>query len=72
MSTRNIWASTQDFDVAYAQNALIKAHADISSKVRDLNFSLSLHLHPNFMYASREGSGKSVHMHRLARASTAR
>ena len=55
MSTNKIWASTQDFGVAYAQIALIKAHADVFSKVRDLNFGLSLHLHSNFMYASREG-----------------
>ena len=31
---------------------------------RGLNFGLSLHLY--FMYASREGSGKSVHVSRLA------
>ena len=31
-----------------------------------LNFGPSFHLHPYFMHASRDGSGKSVLMHRLA------
>ena len=41
---------------------LIKAHAEVSSEARGLNFCLSLHLHPYFMYASSEGSGGSAHM----------
>ena len=32
---------------------LIKAHADVSIKARDLNIGLSLHLHTYFVYASR-------------------
>ena len=37
----------------------INAHASISSGDRGLNFGLGLHLHPYFVHASREGSGKS-------------
>ena len=33
---------------------------DISSRAKSLNFSRSLHLHPNFVYVSREGSGKTA------------
>ena len=52
--------------IAYAQMYLINAHSDVSSKVRGLSFVLSHHLHRYFVYASSEGSGESVHMHRLA------
>ena len=41
---------------------LIKAHAEVSSEARGLNFCQSLHLHPYFMYASSAGSGGSAHM----------
>ena len=44
---------------------LINAHADATREARGLKFGLSLHLHPYFVYASTEGSGESVHMHRL-------
>ena len=41
---------------------------DVSSGGRGLNFSLGLHIHQYFVYSSSEGSGESVHLHRLARA----
>ena len=41
---------------------LINAHADIFSIARSLNFGLSLHLHPFFVYASSEGFGESAHI----------
>ena len=50
--------------ITYAQRPLINAHADVSSRARNLNLSLSLHLHPYFEYASSQGSDE--HMHRLA------
>ena len=37
-------------------------HADISRVANGLNFGLSLHLHPYFVYASREGTGESAHI----------
>ena len=46
----------------YAQKPPINAHADISSEVTCLTFGLSLHLHPYFLYASREGLPKSEHL----------
>ena len=58
--------------IAYAQTPPINARADVSSETRGLNFGLSLHLQPCFVYASREGSGESAHMRRLARSFTAR
>ena len=51
--------------IAYAQMPLINALADISSKARCLNFTLSLSLHSYFVYASSEGSDESGHMRRL-------
>ena len=45
----------------FQQIPLINADTDISSKVRGLNFGLSLHLHPYFLNASSKGSGKSVY-----------
>ena len=60
----NNWAIARDFDImAYAQMSLINVNADVSSKVRGLKFSFSLHLHPNFVYASSIGSGESAHVH---------
>ena len=52
--------------IAYAQMYLINAHSDVSNKAKGLSFVLSHHLQPYFVYASSEGSGESVHMHRLA------
>ena len=37
-----------------------------ASKARDPDFGLSLYLHLNIMYESREGFGESVHMTRLS------
>ena len=36
----------------------LNAHAVVSSGARGLNFGLSIHPHPYFVYASNEGSGK--------------
>ena len=44
----------------------INAHADLSSKKRNLNFGPRLYLHPNLMHASSKGSGELGHMQRLA------
>ena len=46
------------------QIPLTNALADTFSKTigDGLNFGLSLHLHPYFLYASSKGYGKSVHM----------
>ena len=52
--------------IAYAQKPPLDAHADIFSRTRGLNFGLSLHLHSNFVYASKEGSSESTHLRRLA------
>ena len=43
-----------------------KRPCDICSNARDPNFKPINHLHPYFVYASSEGSGESVQMHRLA------
>ena len=45
--------------ITYAQKPVVIVHADVFSKARGLNFSLSFHLHSYFVYASREGSNKS-------------
>ena len=58
--------------IAYVQMPLINAHAVVSSGARGLNFGLSLHLHPYFVYASSKGSGKSAHKGRLTEAFAAR
>ena len=39
-----------------------QAHTDVSSKIKGLQFGLSLHLHPYFVYGSSEGSDESAHM----------
>ena len=55
--------------ITYAQMPLINSHADISRRANGrLNFSLSLYLHPYFVYESSEGSGESAHLCRLTRA----
>ena len=43
---------------AYTQTHPLNAHADISSGTRGLNCGLSLHLHPNLVFLSRESSGE--------------
>ena len=42
--------------------ALINAHIDMLSGIRGSMFGLSLHLHPNCVYASNESSVESAHM----------
>ena len=54
--------------MAYGQMSPFNAFADESSMARYLNFGQRLHLHPNFVYTSREGSGESAHSCRLTRA----
>ena len=49
----------------------LKDHTDVSRGTRGLNCSLGLHLHPYFVYESREGSGEIAHWHPLANALTA-
>ena len=59
----NIW--TRLFVVWYlliCSNASNKFDADLSSRDCGLNFGLSLHLHPYFVYASSGSSGKSAHL----------
>ena len=57
-----IWTDTNKILVfnTCAQKPHLNAHADITSGARDLNFDLSLHLHPYFVYASSKGSGESA------------
>ena len=52
--------------IAYAQMPLINAHSDVSSKAGGLNFGLSLLLYQYLVYMSREDSGESAHISRLA------
>ena len=52
--------------IAYAQIFHINDHSDISRVARGLNFGLSPHLHPYFVYTSSEGSGESANLRRLA------
>ena len=40
-----------------------ETHPDEFSGAKGLNFSLSLHLHPHFVYASREYFDESAHLH---------
>ena len=58
-------ASARDFGT-YRMCAIINDHADVAGKARDLNFCMSLYLHPYFVFASSEGFGESVPMGRLA------
>ena len=46
---------------ALAHPTPIYAYAYASSGTRGLNVCLNLHLHPDFVYWSSEGSGESVH-----------
>ena len=52
--------------IAYAQMSLINVRANLSSGAKGPIFGMSLHLQPYFAYVSSEGSGESVHVHRLA------
>ena len=51
--------------IEYEQMPSCNYHAGVPSGARGLKFALSLHLHPFVMYASSEGSGETVRMHRL-------
>ena len=42
--------------ITYAQKTPLNTHTDISSLTRGLFLSLSLHLQPYFVYASKEDS----------------
>ena len=46
---------------AYAEKPPSNTHAYISSGAKGLNFGLSLHLHPYFVYASSKSSSESAH-----------
>ena len=50
----------------FSHMPLVNTHADVSSEARDLNFGLSSHLHPYFVYVSSQGSGESGPMPTLA------
>ena len=43
-------------DFLYVQKPSLNAHAEDFSGAKCLNFNLSIHLHPYFVYVSREGS----------------
>ena len=45
---------------------ITNAYDDLSNKTRGLNLGMSLYLYPYSEYPSREGSGESVYMPRLA------
>ena len=51
---------------SHPQKLPINAHADICGGARGVNFGESLHLYPCLVYASSDGSGEPVHLHRLA------
>ena len=53
--------------IAFAQEPLFDAHADIPSGAIGLIFGLNLHLHTYFLYVSSKGSVESAYLHRLAR-----
>ena len=52
--------------IANVQKIPLTPLADVSRRARTLNFCQSLDLHPNFIYASSQGSGESAHLRRLA------
>ena len=51
--------------IAHAKSHPLNMYVKLYSEARDLDFSLSLHLHPYFVFACRIGTGKAAHMHRL-------
>ena len=51
--------------IVNAQKPPLNTHYDVSSEAILLNFGLSYNLHPYVVYASGEGSGEPVRMHRL-------
>ena len=52
--------------IEYEQMSLVNADANVSREVRGVILGQNLHLHPYFVHASSEGSGKSANMCRLA------
>ena len=50
----------------YSDNFVLNPYVAVSSRARDLNFGQNLPLHPYLVYASRDGSGESVYLRRLA------
>ena len=40
----------------------------VGSQARDIKLGLGLHLYPDFVFASSEGSGESVHMRYVPKA----
>ena len=47
--------------IAYAQESLFDAHADVPSGAIGLIFGLNLHLHTYFVYVSSKGSVESAY-----------
>ena len=51
--------STQDFDTCpYGHKPYLNTHADVFSGPRGLHFVLSLHLHPFFVYESKNAQAR--------------
>ena len=48
--------------IAFAQKPPINVYTEISSEATGLNFGLSLHLHPLFVFTGIECSGETAHM----------
>ena len=46
---------------AYAQKPLLNVNAGVSRETRGPSFSLGVHLHPYFVYASSESAGETAH-----------
>ena len=65
LATRPIYWPAHEFSVIilYAHMPLMDAHAGISSKAGGLHYGLNLHLHPYYVYASREGCGETENTH---------
>ena len=58
---RLLWVWHLDFDTySISQKPPINAHVDIFRRARGLNFGLSLHLHPYFVYAVSEDCGEGA------------
>ena len=54
--------------ISYEQMSPLSTYADLPSEPRGLNIGLSLHLYPNFAYASNKCFGESAHVRRLAKS----
>ena len=51
--------------IQHAKSHPLNMYVKLYSGARDLDFSLSLHLHPYFVFACRIGTGKTAHMQSL-------